>query len=473
MPDAAQDSAPQSGKKGERDLTKGPVWKALTVMSAPMSFGILAVLSVGLADAYFLGQLGETELAAVGYIYPVTTAIISLSIGMSAGANAALSQGVGRGDDAEATQRLGLHAIGIGLATGITVAVLFWLAYPLIFAAMGADDASAEAIAQYAPYWAMSFPFLVLMMITNSVFRSHGDSVTSAVVMVVQAVINIALNPLLIFGMWGLPELGMQGAAVATLTGRSIASSIALFIAWRRGLLGWCGRLFNGLAGSAKRIFNVGAPAAFSNAINPAGMALVTAAVSTVGDAAVAGFGAATRVQSVALVPLMALSSGIAPVVGQNWGAQARDRAQDAVHWAFIFCTGYGVFLALILGIFADPIAGLLAAGDADQAYAAQYLRFVGASFFGYGLLVSANSAMNARDKPLWSMGLSLGRIFAIYLPLAWVGALTLGFTGIVAAAVAANLLGAWGAVVATRSVALNRIDLGLVSFLAARRDCA
>ncbi len=459
---AATGGAPD---KGTRDLTHGPVWRALVAMTAPMSFGIFAVLSIGLADAYFLGQIGGTALAAVGFIYPVTTAITSLSIGLSAGANAALSQGVGRGDDAEATRRLGLHAIGIGVVLSGVIALLTWALYPALFAALGAGDQVGTRIASYMPVWALSFPFLVAMMITNAIFRSHGDSFTSSWIMVLAALLNVALDPLLIFGLWGLPEYGVKGAAMATLAGRIVAVTLALFIAWRRGLLGWCGQLLDGLLASARKILNVGLPAAFSNAINPAGMALVTAAVATVGETAVAGFGAATRVQSMALVPLLALSSGIGPVVGQNWGADARNRAREATRYAFWFCVGYGAAVALTLGLFADPIAGIFASADADRAYAATYLRFVGASLFGYGIVITANAAMNARDKALWSMSLSLGRIFALYLPLAWIGALTLGFAGIVAAAVLANILSVWGALIATHATGLTRLDVGRLPF--------
>lgn len=452
MPDQAQEEGDKSNK---RDLTQGPVWRALASMSAPMSFGIFAVLSVGLADAYFLGQLGGAELAAVGFIYPVTTAITSLSIGLSAGANAALSQGVGRGDDEEDTRRLGLHAITLGLVLSLTVALIVWAVYPFIFTALGASGKVSENIAAYVPVWAMSFPFLVVMMITNAVFRAHGDSLTSAWIMVLAAVVNVGLNPLLIFGMWGLPELGMTGAALSTLVGRIVAVLLALYIAWRRGLLGWCGSFFSGLWGSVRNILNVGLPAAFSNAINPAGMALVTAAVATVGEAAVAGFGAATRIQSMALVPLLALSAGIGPVIGQNWGAEKQDRAQAATATGFWFCIGYGALIALVLGVFAEPLAAVFASGSEDAAFAATYLRFVGLSLFGYGLVVTANAAMNARDKAVWSMSLSLGRIFALYLPLAWVGAMSFGYAGIIAAAVLANVLAGWAAVVAAKGTGL------------------
>ncbi|KIN61454.1 MatE efflux family protein [Sulfitobacter noctilucae] len=461
MPDQAHSD---SDNKSNRDLTQGPIWRALASMSAPMSFGIFAVLSVGLADAYFLGQIGGAALAAVGFIYPVTTAITSLSIGLSAGANAALSQGVGRGDGADATRRLGLHAIGLGLGLSIIVALLVWATYPLVFAALGATGSVADNIAAYIPVWALSFPFLVVMMITNAVFRAHGDSLTTAAIMVLAAVINVGLDPLLIFGLWGLPELGMTGAALATLIGRVVAVALALYLAWHRGLLGWGGSLFDGLWTSTRKILNVGLPAAFSNAINPAGMALVTAAVATVGEAAVAGFGAATRIQSMALVPLLALSAGIGPVIGQNWGADKRDRAQGATAAGFWFCVGYGTLLALVLGFFAEPLAAIFASGEEDAAFAATYLRYVGLSLFGYGLVVTANAAMNARDKAIWSMGLSLGRIFALYLPLAWLGALTLGFPGIVAAAVAANVIAGWAALVSARGTGLLKTDIAALT---------
>ncbi len=446
-----------------RDLTQGAVSRALIFMSAPMGFGIFAVLSVGLVDAYFLGQVGGSALAAVGFIYPVTTAITSLSIGLSAGANAALSQGVGAGDDAEATRRLGLHAIGLALALSLATAILFWLVYPWLFGALGAMDNVMTQISGYAPVWALSFPFLVVMMVTNAIFRAHGDSLTAAWIMVLAAIVNVGLDPLLIFGLWGLPELGTTGAALATFTGRALAMTLALWIAWRRGMLGWCGKLLAGMRKSASKILNVGLPAAFSNAINPAGMALVTAAVATLGETAVAGFGAATRVQSMALVPLLALSSGIGPVVGQNWGAREKTRAQDTVHLSFWFCAGYGALIAATLMLLANPIAGFFASGLEAAAFAAMYLRWVGASLFGYGILVTANAAMNARSKAAWSMGLSLGRIFVFYLPLAWIGALTIGYSGILIAAVMANVLGAWGGLIATRAVGLLRLDLKFV----------
>ena len=407
------------------------------------------MIAVGLADAYFLGQVSGTALAAVGFIYPVITAITSLSIGLSAGANSAVSQGIGAGASEDDTQRLGLHAIGLGLVLSLVLAAVLWVGFPYLFAALGAQGEVAEEVSAYMPLWALSFPFLVTMMITNSVFRAHGDGATSAAIMILAAFFGIALNPLLIFGWGPIPEMSTAGAALSTLIGRVIAMSLALWIAWRRGLLGVCGRMLSGVFDSFRKVLNVGIPASLSNAINPAGMALVTAAVATVGDDAVAGFGAAGRVQSILLVPLMALSAGIGPVVGQNWGAGEKQRAQSATAWAFGLSCAYGAVIGAALLVFATPVAGLLASSDSDLEYAAMYLRVVGLTMFGYGIAVIANAAMNARDKAVWSMGVSLGRVFLIYLPLAWLGVIMVGYWGVLFAAACANVLGALAAIYA------------------------
>ncbi|OAN81788.1 MATE family efflux transporter [Jannaschia sp. EhC01] len=429
------------------DLTQGPVWRALARISAPMSLGILAVLSVGIADAYFLGQLGGEPLAAVGYIYPVTTALTSLSIGLSAGANAAISQAIGRKENAATVARLAIHTIILGSLLASAVAAVFWLLYPSIFALMGASDAVMTEISAYVPIWCLSFTPLVLMMVINAVFRAHGNSVNASIFMIVAAVVNIALNPLLIFGWGDIAGLGTAGAAWATLVGRVVACIVAAVFAVWAGYIIRCGKLSTGVRDSVIGVASVGAPAAFSNAINPAGMALVTAAVATLGDAAVAGFGAATRVQSITLVVLFALSSGIGPVVGQNWGAEHFERARQAVAQSWAFCVVYGALLGVGLSIAAEPLATTIARDGEAAQYAAQYLRIVGWSLFGYGILVTINAAMNARSKAVYSMGLSLGRIFVVYLPLAWGGVMLFGYEGILAAAVLANALAALAAI--------------------------
>jgi len=451
-------------RKSTHTLTEGPVSRAILVVSAPMAIGVLAVLSVGIADAYFLGQIGTAELAAVAFIFPVTSTIISLSIGLSAGTNAALSQAIGRGASDSTLRRKTVHALGVGAVMGVAVAALTWVSAPVLFGALGAEGAVLDAVLAYMPLWCLSFPLLVVVMICETAFRARGDGARAATVMTTQAVVNIALDPLFIFGWWIVPQMDTEGAALATLVARILSAALALTWAWRRGLLGRSGGLFDGFTTSARQMFSVGVPAAMSNAINPAGLAMVTAAVATLGDVAVGGFGAATRIQALALVPFLALSAGIGPVIGQNWGADQQARARDAMRLTFLFCAGYGLVVALILMIAADPIAAWIASSPEAATYTAQYLRVVGWSLAGYGILVTANAAMNARSRAVWSMALSLGRIFAVYLPLAWLGVWLFGYTGILAAAATANVLVIWAALIATRATGLLTLEFSPIA---------
>ncbi|MEL7253945.1 MAG: MATE family efflux transporter [Pseudomonadota bacterium] len=439
----------------ERDLTKGPVWRALASVSAPMTLGILAVLSVGIADSYFLGQLGGAPLAAVGFVYPIITALSSLAIGLSAGANAAVSQAIGRKDDTAAVHRLSLHAVGISLALSAAIALLLAAIYPFVFQLMGAGEAVMKEIRGYMPLWALSFPLLGTIMVINAIFRAHGDAALASIFMILAAVINIALNPVFIFGLGPIEGMETAGAALATLVARSLALAAAVIYALRKGYLRKCGTWMQDFGHSLTAIASIGGPAAFSNAINPAGMALVTAAVAKIGEPAVAGFGAASRVQSVAMVVMLALSSGMGPVVGQNWGAGKHERARSAVVQAWAFSVVYGLILAVALTLLAKPLATLVVKDEEAASYMVEYLRIVGWSLFGYGILVTANAAMNARSKAFHATGLSLVRIFVIYLPLVWVGLVLYGYTGILVAAVIANLAAVLGAIYLCRRTML------------------
>lgn len=451
------------------DLNEGPVGRQLFRISAPMSVGIFSVLAIGLADAFFLARAGATELAAVGFVYPVIVAVSAFSVGLSAGANTVLSQARGAGQPDRDVAGLAFHAASLGLFFGLGAAAVFWLIAPYLFRLLGAEGAVLDNVLDYTMYWAASFPVLVTTMIVNSAFRAAGDGVTAAGAMVLTAILNIVLSPILIFGYGPAPEMGMAGAGLGTLVSRLFALGLVVVLACRRGMLGTSRRPLHGLGTSAHKMIGVALPAAFSRGINPAGMAAVTAAVATVGETAVAGFGAASRVQAIALVPFFALSSGAGPVVGQAWGAGNAGRARDTMRTAAIFCAVYGAVLAVVLVVFADAIARIMTAGSGAAAYTADYLRIVGWTLGGYGIVVAANAGMTGRSRAGWAMGLSIVRIALIYIPLAWLGVATFGYVGILAAAAFANIAAMWGALVTTRAVGIGPLGGGLIAVPASR----
>lgn len=424
-------------------------------MTGPMTLGVLAVISVGLADAYFVGRLGEAPLAAIGFVFPVTIALTSLGIGLSAGANATISQALGRGDE-EGAQRVAAHVTVLTLALGVALMLVGWWSVGPLFRLLGATPELLPLIEEYMVVWFAGFPLLATTLVVNSAIRAHGNTLVPAALMVLNAVFNIGLDPVLIWGWGPIEAQGVAGAAQATVIafGISLLASLwpvlRIFEVTRPGSF-----LEPGYGASIADIGAVGAPAALANAINPAGLAVLTSIVAQFGSAAVAGFGAAGRIESFAMVPLLGLSGSIGPVVGQNWGAEKIERAGRAVRVSSLFCLGYGVAVAVLLWFLAAPIATTFSPTAEVQDQTALYLRIVSWSFFGYGLVIVVNASLNARSRALQSMLLSLGRVAVLLLPLAWLGAQFFGVAAVYAAAAAANVLAAVAAFLLARRYSL------------------
>lgn len=432
----------------ERDLTQGPVALVLARLTAPMLFGVLSVMSIALTDAIYLARAGEAALAASGFTYPITVAAASFGIGLSAGASSVISRALGAGERDRAA-RLSAHAMGFSLALGVGLAAAMVALGDALFAAMGAKGEVAEEVAGYNFWWALSLPAVLLSMTMTAAVRSYGDTLAPSVLLVLIAAINIVIGPVFIFGWFGIEPMNAEGAGLATFIARMAGVAVAgAYLVWR-GFVTKASLSLKGARGSLTEIAGIAGPAAGSNAINPVGMAIVTAAVAVVGESAVAGFGAATRIQAFAVVPLLALSSAIGPMVGQNWGADERDRVEGAMAASTVFILAWSAVVAIAFLGFAGPLAALATPEGAAQDYAAQYLRIVGLSIAGYGLTFVGNAALNARGKPMLGLGVSVLRAFVIYAGGAWALVGAFGYSGVLAAAVLANLVAAIAAAAA------------------------
>lgn len=423
-------------------LTRGSIRGHLVHQTLPMIVGVAAIMSVGLVDAYFIGQLGSAELAAVAFVFPVTIALSSLGVGVMVGVNAVIARALGEGDVDRAARRAnfsGVFALALGLALGLA---LYLLLDPL-FRLMQASEQLLPLIRAYMAPFSLGMPILLLQMALNGVLRGQGEARKTFVVSLTYAAANWVLDPPLISGAFGFAGFGIAGAAYATIAGYGLAVVVALWLISRTALpirpalIRECR-----VAESARAIARVAAPAAFSNAINPIGLSILTALLASQGEAAVAGFGAAGRLQSFAVVPLLGLSGSIGAIVGQNWGAGRADRARRAMREAGAFCLVYGFALALLLFAAGQWFAGFFTDDPAVIAEFDSYLRVAAWGYAGFGLLIVANGALNAVDRASWALLQSFARVFLIMLPFGWVLRPAWGAEAIYAAELAANLGG-------------------------------
>jgi putative MATE family efflux protein len=438
-------------------LVSGSIPGHLINQTLPAIIGVAAIMSIGIVDAYFIGQLGSAPLAAISFIFPVSVASTSLGVGVMVGINSVVARALGEGDFDRAARRANFGIV-FAVACGLLMGLALWLLIDPIFTAMNAPQHLMPLIRAYMTPYACGFPLSLAIMGFNGVLRGQGEAKRTSTVSIAYAAANWVLNPILITGAFGFEGFGIAGSAYATAIGWGIGASTALWLMRSTPLPFNLGLLRNcSLIDPAKAIIRVGLPAAFSNAINPLGLSILTALVALEGEAAVAGFGAAGRLQSFVIVPLLALSGAIGAIVGQNWGAGAYGRAREAAFYAGGFCIAWGLFVALAMIVAGEQFARIFSDDPAVIAEFARYIAIAAWGYAGFGLLIVGNGIMNAVDKASFALLQSVARVFLIMLPVALVLQPGLGSSAIYTAELAANLFGAVSAVVLVRYIFTHR----------------
>lgn len=411
-----------------------------------MVWGLFALIAFNLVDTYFVGQLGTAQLAAMSFTFPVVLTLGNLAFGLGIGATSVIARAIGEGD-MRRVQRFTTNSLTLSLTAVFLFASVGLFTIDPLFKALGAGPDILPYIREYMRIWYFGIVFLVVPMVGNSAIRAAGNTLTPSIIMTVAAGTNILLDPLLINGGLGFPRLELQGAALATVIARAVSLVAALWVLrFKEKLLSnqipdlqetlWCWR----------DILVVGLPAAAASMITPISIGVITSFLSIHGAAAVAGFGLASRVESLALIAVMALASSMGPFVGQNWGAQKINRVRLALSQGYRFCLAWGVLMALVLGIGARSLAAFFNPDPNVIEIATRYFWLVPISYGAMGLLQITSSAFNAMGKPIPSIILTSTHMVGCYIPLAYLGGRVAGPTGIFAAAVIANLLVGLGA---------------------------
>jgi putative MATE family efflux protein len=427
-------------------LTQGPVGQRLRELTIPTIWGVFSIMTFNVVDTWFVGQLGTAELAAMSFTFPVVMTLMSVAIGLSAGASSVLARAAGE-DDHGLIQRLSTDAL---LLTALITTALSFAGYATIdplFRLLGAEEALLPMIREYMVPWYAGLFFMLLPMVTMGQLRAMGDARTAGRLLIASSLLNIVIDPLLIFGLAGFPRLELAGAAYATVIARAVAVVGAVWVLgkrldlittervpWRRIRQSWAG------------VLHVGLPAAGTNVIIPMANGVIVALVASYGAEAIAGLGIATRIEMFSLIIFYALSGIIGPFVGQNLGGARRDRILLALRQCYLFCLAWGAALAVVVGLSAVPLARLFSESADAVAVAALYLWIVPISYGAAGIVMLVNAAFNGLGQPLPATTISVTRMVVVYIPLAFVGRALFDMPGIFAAYAASNVLVGAGA---------------------------
>ena len=428
-------------KPAKAKLTSGPVSSAILSMMAPMVIGLIVIITNSLVDAYFVSQLGSAPLAAVSYAFPVSFIVGAIAMGLGTGTASLASRLFGAGNQ-EKVRQVATHSMLLGLIAGLCVVIFGLLTLEEVFSLLGADEQTMPFVKDYMEIYYWGGIFLVIPMIGNAVLRAGGDAKTPSVLMASTAVINAVLDPILIFGWFGFPALGIKGAALAGVLANVVflIASLSILI-FRENLIQFRKNTVAAILHSWNQILHVGLPAIASNLIAPMSTALVTSLISSFGQSAVAAFGLASRLEAFVIIIFMALGGAIAPFVGQNFGAQEFDRLKQG----FVFCVAFSFIYALFcIGFFilsVDTLLGFFTTDPEVIKTAKIQLLYCPWGYGFLGLTVIANGSFNAVGKPMPAMTISIGRTLLVYVPLAYWLASSMGIRGVFIAQVLANLL--------------------------------
>ena len=422
-------------------LTHGSVGRHLVDMAVPVLFGIFTMMGQAFADMWFIGRVGDRELAALSFAFPILMIVTSVAIGLGAGTSSVVARAIGAHNHRRA-RRLATDSLILSFGITASISALGFFTIEPLFTLLGAPADMIPLIAGYMTILYAGVPFVVVGMVGMSSMRATGDTRLPSMLMVIASVANVILDPILIFGLGPVPAMGLNGAAMAALLSRAaIFGGTLYFMRMRLDMLTFNKPDPGELRSSWADVLHVGIPAAATNAIIPIATGVITAMLARYGPEAVAGFGVASRVESLTLVLFYALSAVIGPFVGQNIAAGRADRIFEALRLCTLFCVGTGLAIAVLLAMSGAWLPTLFSDNPQVTEVSTLFLMIAPISYGAYGMVMIMNASFNGMGKPMPAVHISVSRMALIYVPLAFVANRFFGITGIFVAYAFANIV--------------------------------
>lgn len=402
-----------------------PIGKLLANMAVPMMVSMLVQAFYNVVDSVYVSQLNENALSAISLAFPLQNLMIAFGSGTAVGTNALLSRALGakRHDLVDRAANTSIFLMFCNFAIfcvlGLTLSRTFFLAQTDVqqIVDYGASYTSICLCASIGIFAQFCFERLL---------QSTGRTKLSMMTQLIGAVINIVLDPILIFGWFGLPRLEVKGAAIATVAGQIIAAIIGLFVNLKKNpeihirakLVRWHGA-------TAGEIYRVGVPSIIMGSIGSVmtfGMNKILIAFTTT---ATAVFGAYFKLQSFIFMPVFGLNNAMVPILSYNYGARKPERVKKTVKLSIFTAIGIMILGFAAFELIPDVLLELFDASETMLSIGTTALRIIGTHFLIAGINVVAMSVYQAIGDPLYSLLSSVTRQLVVLLPAAWLLART------------------------------------------------
>jgi putative MATE family efflux protein len=429
--------------KEEFDLTEGGIARPLFYLALPIVITNLLQTAYNLADTFWLGQYSTEALAAISFGFPLVFLLISFGFGISIAGSVLVAQYVGAGEEAEA-EYAASQTVTFAVLASVVLGAGGYLFVEDVLRLLGASPDVLPGATAYMEVISLGIVFLFGFLVFISLMRGYGDTITPMLVMFGSVAINVALDPFLIFGWWIFPELGVAGAAYATVFSRSLALIVGLVIMFRgnRGVQIHLDQMRPDLD-YFRRIASLGGPASFEVTSRALSVNFLLVVVGLFATPVVAAFGIGTRVFSVIFLPAIAVAQGVETMSGQNIGAGKPDRAEATADFAakgmFVILSAMGV----LVFVFTEPIVAVFTTDPAVVDEGVTFLRTVAPTFGMLGIMRAYSGSFRGAGKTMTSAALAIATLWVVRLPVAWFGAQSFGPVGIWYGFVVSNVVGA------------------------------
>ena len=459
-------------KINEAKLTEGNIIKHLILLTLPMILGMLGMILFNVVDTFYVSKLGVSELAALSLTFPVVMIIANIALGLGIGTSVLVSRTIGK-KDFNRVKRFTTNAIVLSVFIVAIFSSIGMLTIKPVFHLLGAGEDILPFIKDYMQIWYFGMVFVVVPMVGNNAMRATGDTLSPGLIMFTGAFLNFILDPIFIFPKITLPlplfflnihnitiqgfNLGIKGAALATVFSRAITFIIALLILnFKYRMLTFKLDGIKGIIKSWGEILYIGIPSAGTRIVIPIAVFFLTKIIYQFGKSPVAAYGIGTRIEFLSIAILAALSTIIGPFVGQNWGAGKIDRLKKALKYTKIFSLFWGFFISILLFIFAGSIAKIFEKDPETSLDVIKstisYLKIVPIGYGFQGIVLITSIALNALKKPFLAFLLTIIEMFVLCLPLSLIFA---------------NIYNASGVFIA---ISISYISVGIISHLLVSR---